>query len=315
MGKTDAVNSAFYEPFLRGTQMGVRSSDPRERLALLERMYVRNLTELCANRFKWEGLPETVDPRFLEMELTMGARALFLEHPKREGEYIVLRADGLGAWDYQDNPTSYLYTGNDILSGEVSADDAVMIWANYHRVPEIETIWLYAGKLAQLDRTIEINTMSARLTKVVAATENKRLSMANITKQIEEGVPIVYVTEGFEAEAVQVLDLGVNPESIVSMQTVKNKVWNEAMTLLGVNNANQDKKERLVSDEVGANDSQVYAFRNIALNARKQAAEKINERFGQNITVEYTRYPGNNEMEVDDSVGIYDPTENGPGAE
>jgi len=56
---------------------------------------------------------------------------------------------------------------------------------------------------------------------------------------------------------------------------------------LGLNNANQDKKERLVTDEVSANDEQVMASRNIHLKARKTAADKINKMFGLNINVKF----------------------------
>jgi hypothetical protein len=63
------------------------------------------------------------------------------------------------------------------------------------------------------------------------------------------------------------------------------------MGLLGINNANQDKKERLVAAEVGANDEQVQATRNIALNARQQAAERINKLYGLSVEVDFKTPP------------------------
>ena len=62
---------------------------------------------------------------------------------------------------------------------------------------------------------------------------------------------------------------------------------NEALTFLGINNANTDKKERLITDEVKANDEQLYVARQVMLNARKQACEEINKMFGLNIDVEF----------------------------
>ena len=59
------------------------------------------------------------------------------------------------------------------------------------------------------------------------------------------------------------------------------------MTFCGIENSNQDKKERLVSDEVGSNYGNVEAQRNVMLNARKQAVEKINAMFGTNIDVHF----------------------------
>lgn len=318
MGKLDAVSVGFYESFVKGNSF--RRNLPADRLAALERMYMRQLIELSANRFKWEGLPEDIDPRFLEMELTMRGRIIFMRHPKHPEKLVALRGDPLGNWDYQDNATEYSYIGNDILSGTVSADDCVPIWSNYHRIPDLDTIMIYATKIAQADRTVEINAMSARLTKIIAAEENRKLSMANISQQIEQGNPVIYVTKGFDPSAVTVLDLGVHPEGIVSMQTVKTKMWAEAMTYLGINNANQDKKERLVSAEVGANDEQVNTFRNIALNAREHAVEKINEKFNLNISVSFKNEADNEVYETTverleaENGGIHNGSENGSGA-
>jgi hypothetical protein len=59
------------------------------------------------------------------------------------------------------------------------------------------------------------------------------------------------------------------------------------MTFLGVNNANQDKKERLVESEVGANDEQIEQARFNMLDARKLACKKINAMFGLNIDVKF----------------------------
>ena len=62
------------------------------------------------------------------------------------------------------------------------------------------------------------------------------------------------------------------------------------MTLLGIENANMDKKERLVSDEVNANNQQVIASRNIWLSERKKAIEELNKKFNLNASVEFAPY-------------------------
>ena len=59
------------------------------------------------------------------------------------------------------------------------------------------------------------------------------------------------------------------------------------MTFLGINNANQDKKERLVVAEVSANDSEIMMARKIALDSRQLACEQINKKYGLNVSVEW----------------------------
>ena len=85
------------------------------------------------------------------------------------------------------------------------------------------------------------------------------------------------------------------------LQAYKHNLWNEAMTFLGVGNAKQDKKERLVADEVSANDEQIQGSRYIMLNARQDACNEINKMFGLNISVDFKL---NVENEVEDNDGI-----------
>lgn len=88
-------------------------------------------------------------------------------------------------------------------------------------------------------------------------------------------------------EFIEALDLGVNPDAYDKLSILRTRVWNELMTLLGIDSANQDKKERLVASEVSANDSQTDSFRYVNLNARRQACDAIKLVWGYDVTVEY----------------------------
>ena len=288
MAKDDIIKST-YDQVLK-SRNGFNINTNMQKINALERMHIRQFTELSTNRFEWTGLPDGISQRFLEMELFTHGQAVFLFH-KKTGKYMVLRGGASGFMDYQDEPQEVTYSGNQLVNGtekvrdESGEGNALPIYANYTRIPDIETVYLYAMKIANVDLTIEINSLSARLTKIVKSSESKKLSHVNIQRKIMDGEPIIYVGGGFDADDVAVLDLGVDPNTIVSMQSVRAKMWNEAMTLLGINNANQDKKERMVADEVGANDDQINVHRAIALKMRRDFAVKANDLFGLDIGV------------------------------
>jgi hypothetical protein len=63
------------------------------------------------------------------------------------------------------------------------------------------------------------------------------------------------------------------------------------MTFLGINNANMNKRERLVDDEVQANNEQIMYSADVMLKARERACKRINEIFGLNISVELRNKP------------------------
>jgi len=255
---------------------------------LTEQMYYQTLSELCVNRFKWEGLPPEIDRRFIELTLHHnGLVVFFQDNDKYKGRYFALKASVQGRINMYDNPTRFHVYGNQMIERDLNARECVPIWANSMRMPQKQAIFLYARKLAKIDRTIDIMVENLRYTRLVTGNANQRNSLVNIMKQVDEGKPIVYTTPGFDPSSVQVMDLGVHPEALPRLMDARNSMWNQAMGFLGINNANQDKAERLVASEVQANDEQVLAVRATALNARQYAAEQITRMFGVEVTVSY----------------------------
>ena len=300
----DLVFSEFYAPHLNG---GRRNNPANNRQVVHERMYMRILTEMAANRFEWQGLPDEIDKRFLELNLAYRALTVFYFDPEID-RYVVAQGSGAGHTNYVDNPVSFTVIGPGIgaghaktlralptrdSAGERFEPECVPIWANFMRCPDYDIIMLYAHKLAKIDRTIEITADNMRKTKVVAAPESERLSYVNILKQIAEGQEAVFGTNAMVdlGAAVTVLDLGVATGTLSELQIGRAKLWTECMGLLGINGANQDKKERLVAAEVGANDEQVQATRNVALNARQYACEQINQLYGLSVSVDFKTPP------------------------
>lgn len=286
----------LYQRHLQGTPFAPNPIN--NRMALIERMYQRILAELATNRFKWEGFPSSIDVRFLELQLFYSAISVFYLDKKYD-KFLALRGGANGPINMLDNPTSFQVVGNQYVSATVSAvretadhGIAVPIWANYLRIPDLDIVTIYANRLATLDRTIEINSENARRNKVLVASENTQLSVENINRMIEEGSTIRVNTAIGENinEIITAIDLGSDPDAIEKLHIVRTRQWNECMGLLGIENANQDKKERLVSSEVDANADQTSNMRFVNLNARRIAIEKIKLAYpGQfeNLTVDY----------------------------
>lgn len=272
--KRDLVWDNYYAP----QNPGFRNNPPNNLHEITKRMYRRHLTELSINRFKWTGLPKSIDPRFMELELFRKALVVFYKDYTFD-RYLCVAASGNGGLNHYENPVSFTTYGNKYISKTLKAADVVPIWSNMLREPDIDVVYVYSNRLAELDRTIEIASKNLRRTKVIVAEENQRTSWQNFQRQVDEGVEVIYGSSALDVAQVQALDVGGDPVGLLNLQISKSKLWNEAMTMLGINNANQDKKERVVSDEVEANNEQVFATRGIALNSRKLACELINDKF------------------------------------
>jgi hypothetical protein len=283
---TDIYNDFRYGRF--------KQNPVAERTALIERMYIRILTELATNRFKWCGLPDSIDVRYLEMTLFYFALSVFY-YDKRYDKHLAMQGGGTNWPNMMQNPVGFSVVGSNFVGINVSAvrdtEDAGMaipIWANYQRMPDLDIVMIYAKRLADLDRTIEINSINARQNKFVVASENQKLTMVNINRAIDEGQNTIQISGALgDLQFIQALDLGINPDSYEKLHMLRTRIWNECMGLLGIDNSNQDKKERLVAAEVGANDDQTDNMKFVNLNARRQAVEAINKHYKLDVTVEY----------------------------
>jgi hypothetical protein len=299
-GAPDGALMGVYGDFLNIA----KGSNPQvQRQTMLEQLYVQILCELSMNRYKWTGLPESINPRHLEMTLlTSGLSVFYFDNDF--GKFFALQGTPAGQMNMQNDPLKYQVYGNQFINKTLNAmpqvvrqrdehgrftsealtlpEECVPIWANYLRRSDMAIIYVYAARLAEFDRTIEINAKNARRPKILAVDQALRLSIANINRQIDEGQSAIEInakTFDDTMGGIAALDLGINPDTIEKIQISRTRVWNECMGLLGINNANQDKKERLVASEVGANDEQVDMMRWVNLNARRQAAHMINVRW------------------------------------
>ena len=88
---------------------------------------------------------------------------------------------------------------------------------------------------------------------------------------------------------------------------MKTKIWNEALTYLGIPNISQTKKERMIKDEVERQNGGTLASRNSGLYMRRKACEEINEMFGLDISVvfrdgleEFSQLNSNERSDLDD---------------
>ena len=258
-----------------------------------ENLFIRVLSELSLNRYRWNGLPPGVDTRYIEMSLLYhGLVVFFYDHSY--DRHFALRASGVGQPNMYDNPTKFtVYNhGVNLPKTEWTARECVPIWCNMQRIPEADIIFHYADKLSTIDRTVDINLMQQRIPFIVSASETQRKTAATMMRNWTEGELAIFATDGINPmDMVQAFNTGISDDLVLNTLLAKQKVWNECLTMLGINNANQDKRERLVSDEVAANDEQVEASRGMGLKTRQVAAQEISRMVKLDVTCEWAPAP------------------------
>ena len=246
--------------------------------------YLNRLKEYALNMFEWINLPKTVDPRFIELVLFEEGKINFFKDELIG--FLALRVNESGKQNvYNEFNRKYIYADNGFRRVR-NLTNSVTIYNNYLHTPTYTTVNLYAIRLARVTRAIDLNIEAQKTPILITCPENQKLSLKNVYEQYKGNAPVIYTDSEFNLDSIKVLKTDA-PFVVDKLTLYKHDIWNEVMTFLGVNNSNQDKKERLVANEVDANDEQIEQARFNMLDARKDACKKINDMFGLNIDVKF----------------------------
>lgn len=246
--------------------------------------YYNRLKELAISMFEWQNLPDTVDDRFLELSLFSTGMAVFFKDD--ELGYLALQTTIGGDLDVYDVPKTRRAYATNGFNMPLSENDSVIIWNNMLRTNCLTEIELFARRLYECDRTIDVNIKAQKTPVAILCDDNQRLTMKNMYGQYDGNEPFIFGSKDLDIKKIQAISTGAPFVADKIMQT-KIQIWNEAMTYLGISNVNFQKKERLVTDEVARNMGSTVSSRYTRLEMRKQACRQINKMFGLNINVEY----------------------------
>lgn len=248
------------------------------------KQYYNRLVELAISMFEWKNLPDSVDARFLELCLFVDGQAIFFYD--EELGYLTLQNamnGGFNVYRIPVNRRAYAVNG---YNRELDESNSVIIFNNYlHTNSQLDAV-MFAKRLYNLDRAIDVNASAMKTPIFIKCDETQRLTMLNLYKQYDGNEPYIFGDKSINTNAIQVFKTDA-PYVADKLYQLKIQIWNEALTYLGISNINVQKKERLITDEVTRNQGGTIASRYSRLNARRDACKQINDMFGLDIWCDY----------------------------
>ena len=242
-------------------------------------------TNLAINRFSWEGLPYGLTSEQLEKLLIKHGQLMGYQD-ELKGLFI-LPCSGTKDVNPYGLPTVYrTMSENGKMSDDIDIDEGILLKNNPLGIGDIDIIKSYAKKIDDVEMTMEVNLFQQSIPRIILADEDSKLSAKKLIQQIRSFKFAIFGKSSLSnnIKSSDVLDTQA-PYILDKLQDLKVSLRNELLTYLGINNINNIKKERMIVDEVNANNDYINISLDLMYDMRKNFAYEFNKKYGTNVIV------------------------------
>lgn len=252
-----------------------------------------DLINLALDRVKFEGLPKTCNERYFKTCLLLSGSAMIVKD--KELGYLSLGAvpDGERYNIYGEYAYVYGYGWNGFnkryscyMYGTDNSDaEAVICWDNYYKYPLINYLIVYAERLSNTMRTLDVTARKLKTPYFIVCDESQKSSVKKILDDIDFNIDSIITNKSTTPNMFQVLPTNIREGALQSLWNHYNNLESKARSKIGINSAtNQDKRERLLKDEVNSDNEIAQLELEVQTNNYDIFCKTVNEHFGLNIS-------------------------------
>jgi len=253
--------------------------------------YFKYLLGKCHQLFVWSGLPETIDEAYLNNTLFLDGDICFTEF---NGELYALEGHQGGDIDQYHYGKYYMIANPVLGSKDVLIDSDGIVMYN----SDVDKARFLGGGLYSLisstatllaDNLVSINCsqINTRVQTIVTAPDDTIARAAEIVlKEKYNGKPYAVVTDDITDNTIKVNVTPGSSGTITELVELQQSIMANFYNAIGIKMNAIRKKQRMITDEINAQDNYIAVSIDEMLKSRQAAVEKINEMFGTNITVE-----------------------------
>lgn len=188
----------------------------------------------------------------------------------------------------------------------VIGEECALVRINPDYSGVMDIINRYAALLAMCDSSTAVTLMNAKVAFIgMASSKAQANTMKNMFDKIAMGEPAVFVN----GDAVNKENFFFNnvKQNFVGeeIQRLKRMIQNDFLTEIGLNNANLDKRERLIQSEVDANNEEIQNNVQLWLDNIREGFRTANNLYGLGLKVNLRKW----ENELPESGGLSETTE------
>lgn len=272
------------------------------------RQWFLYFSEMGINRYKLTGeYPDTLDERTILQSLfwygsfcVFNDGGVFLSLPGLPASDLTVygyprKVNVFGKNGFNKTIGLIQYAGDEeqVNKGvsDLSIYDKQGFWIQEKKVfnPLANDALLYAERVADSMRSIDVMRVNMKSPFIVWTIEEMRRTVEEFFKNRKENDELIISTGVFDPSKVQVTPLEISPDNIKAMRELVEWYCGAYMQKCGINsNPASDKAERLLVDEINANDEETDNNVNAQVEYMNEQLEVVNKTFGWNMKMEVT---------------------------
>lgn len=246
--------------------------------------------------FEFGGIPDEWDYDYMLTNLFIHG---YIAITDTSAGVVPLRC-GITGIDIFDHPTRAIFANAVLgnfernLYGDSPATDCALVKIQYDYMGVMPIVDRYAALLALCDNSIAVNLRNSKVAFIgLVSSKQQAATFEKMYRDIDSGKPAVYAKKGDGLTTDDIYYNHVRETYIANdVQLLKQSIKNDFLTEVGLNNANTDKRERLIVDEVNANNDEVQANVQHWIDNIREGLKRANALFGLNLSVKLRKFDG-----------------------
>lgn len=252
----------------------------------------------------WQGVPDNWDVDYMNEHLFLDG--LFCITDTSAG--VLPLSCGVAGINVFNHPTRCIIA-NPVLGNfeRVIDETCALVKLQYNFIGIDRMLRRYSYLLASCDSAIAVNLMNSKVAFIgLAENEKQAKSMQLMYDQISCGKPAVFVKKDQISETNFYFNHVKENYVADSIQELKRAIVNDFLSEIGINNQNFEKKERMITDEVNANNEEISCNVQHWLDNIKTGVDVANKLYNLNLSVNLRNF--NKEPLQGQTEGVNDET-------
>lgn len=253
-------------------------------------MYFREMLVLAENVFEFKNLPDIIDISYLNKELLhKGSIAFFYDDGL--DSVVALPYTSVGKLDIYGRPRKIkVFTNNGSYYRTLNENEFVIMYDNNGRYPLYLDIRQMALRIANCVRVEDVNISQQKTPRIWKTSTNNERTLRDLLNQYDGDVESIATYDSIEVDNIESV---IAPAPFVTdkLDIHLDKLWAEFYRLIGIASVTEQKKERIIKDEMIASQGGTIASRYSRFSPREYAIKMINKKWGDKldklIEVEY----------------------------